>query len=184
MAPKQRYESYVLAPPSCGVVQVFLGETLKNRHLAGPHTPKPLRRHDHIRPGQSFPGLSWHLPLRRSDDRQYHLQWPNSRPHGFTTMGTIGTFSINGTGDTTNMNVGQPVPGPCPSSLPAAPLGSAADCAAGLRSAQRLERADRPEPSPGASFSPPGPHAANVGRAGQERDLNCRANQAKRPLDT
>ena len=33
---------------------------------------------------------------------------------GFTTMGTIGTWTVNGTGDTIKVNVGNPVPGPLP----------------------------------------------------------------------
>jgi hypothetical protein len=33
---------------------------------------------------------------------------------GFTTRGTIGTWTVTGTGDTINVNVGNPVPGPLP----------------------------------------------------------------------
>ncbi len=33
---------------------------------------------------------------------------------GFTTPGTIGTWTVTGTGDTIKVNVGNPVPGPLP----------------------------------------------------------------------
>ncbi len=58
---------------------------------------------------------------------------------GFTTLGTTGTFSINGKGNTTNMNVGQPVPGPLPL--------LAAGSAFGL--SRRLRRRFALSPTPG-----------------------------------
>lgn len=33
---------------------------------------------------------------------------------GFTTLGTVGTWTVTGTGDTIKVNVGNPVPGPLP----------------------------------------------------------------------
>ena len=55
------------------------------------------------------------------------------------TQGTTGTFSINGKGKTTNMNVGQPVPGPLPL--------LAAGSAFGL--SRRLRRRFALSPAPG-----------------------------------